>query len=70
VYMGEGTTSSVMAADRPCSEFMIFTASVRNILDTPSSVLGLQDADDAVTSKTENTHDVEYYVLLSNNNCE
>jgi hypothetical protein len=34
--MREGPTSRVMAADRPYGEFMIFTASVRNILDTPS----------------------------------
>jgi hypothetical protein len=34
--MWEGTTSRVMGAERPCGEFMIFTASVRNILDTTS----------------------------------
>src|SRR5215510_5098665 len=36
VYMREGTTSRVMAADRPCSEFYHFTESIRNILDRPS----------------------------------
>jgi hypothetical protein len=34
-YTREGTTSRVMAADRPYGEFYDFTASVRNILDTP-----------------------------------
>jgi hypothetical protein len=34
VYMREGTTSKVMAADRPYGEFYDFSASVRNILDT------------------------------------
>jgi hypothetical protein len=38
VYMWEGTTSRVMAADRPYGEFMIFTASVQNILDRPSYI--------------------------------
>jgi hypothetical protein len=38
VYMREGTTSRVMAAERPYGEFYDFTASVRNILDTPSYV--------------------------------
>jgi hypothetical protein len=33
VYMRVGTTSKVMAADRPYGEFMISTASVQNILD-------------------------------------
>jgi hypothetical protein len=35
---GGGTTSRVMAADRSYGDFMIFTASVRNILDTPSYI--------------------------------
>jgi hypothetical protein len=34
VYMRKGTTSRGMAADKPYDKFMIFTASVRNILDT------------------------------------
>jgi hypothetical protein len=34
VYMREGSTSRVMAADRPYGEFYDFTASVRNIFDT------------------------------------
>jgi hypothetical protein len=38
VYTGEGTTSRVTAADWPYGEFMIFTASVRNILHTPSYI--------------------------------
>jgi hypothetical protein len=37
VYMWEGTTSRVIAADSPYGDFlMIFTAPVRNILYTPS----------------------------------
>jgi hypothetical protein len=35
VYMREGNTSRVMAADRPYGEFYDFIASVRNILDYP-----------------------------------
>jgi hypothetical protein len=38
VYMREETTSRVMAVDRPYGEFMIFTATVQNILDRPSYV--------------------------------
>jgi hypothetical protein len=38
VYMREGTTSRVMAADRPYGEFYDFTASVRNTLDRPSYI--------------------------------
>jgi hypothetical protein len=34
VYMREGTTSTVMAADGPYDEFYVFAASVRNVLDT------------------------------------
>jgi hypothetical protein len=33
--MREGTTSRVMAADRPYGEFYNFTSSVPNILDRP-----------------------------------
>jgi hypothetical protein len=37
VYVPEGTTSRVLAANKPYSEFFfISTASVRNILDRPS----------------------------------
>jgi hypothetical protein len=35
-YMCEGTTSRVVSADRPYGALMVFTSSVRNILDTPS----------------------------------
>jgi hypothetical protein len=37
--MWEGAISRVMAADRPYGEFMIFTASVRNVLSTFSYFL-------------------------------
>jgi hypothetical protein len=44
VYMQDGTTSRMMAADRPYGEFYNFTASVRNILDTTSYwILSLQN---------------------------
>jgi hypothetical protein len=36
VDMREGTTSRVMAADRPYGKFYDFTASLRKILDSPS----------------------------------
>jgi hypothetical protein len=38
--MWEGTTLRVVAADRPYGEFYDFTASIRNILDTPSYKTG------------------------------
>jgi hypothetical protein len=37
VYMREGTTSSLVTAERPYGD-MIFTASARNILVTPSYI--------------------------------
>jgi hypothetical protein len=37
VYMREGTTSRLVAAERPYGD-MIFTASAGNILDTPSYI--------------------------------
>jgi hypothetical protein len=43
VYLGEGTTWRVMVADRPYGEFMIFTASVRDVLESTTYIMALCD---------------------------